>query len=223
MTLSDLRTYVRDLTGIYSTDILPDALLNRWLQEAWTEVNRAEDWPWLAAEASNTLNTPNTTITLTNYSGRMKEVVAVFPSGLIVQVPSSQGLINTVDGDNDPKYYNTASNVGITFTAAFDENVTIKTNYYVNTSALATSGDASPINEELEPLLAYRAAAKTLRANSDDSTRADYYQSEFDKMLELTKLDYAIDNDLGPIQIGGEISRVDGTTAGRVSTRYRGI
>lgn len=223
MTLADLRTYVRDLTGIYSTDILSDALLNRWLQEAWTEVNRAEDWPWVVAEASNALTQGQTTITLSNYSGRMREVTAVYGSGLVVQVPSSQGLIQTVDGDDDPKYYNTANNVGITFTAAFEEDVTIKTNYYVNTSALATSGDASPLNEELEPMLSYRAAAKALFANADDGSRGTYYQAEFERMLELARLDYIVDNDLGPIQIGGEILRVDGRTVGRVNTRYRSV
>jgi hypothetical protein len=223
MTLADLRTYTRDLTGVYSTDILPDALLNRWLQEAWSEVNRAEDWPWLMVEASNTLTYPNTAITLSNYSGRMKEVTATFASGLIIQIPSMQGLLQTVDGDDDVKYFNTASNVGITFTKAFEETCTIKTNYYINTSALATSGDASPMNEELEPMLAYRAAVKVLMANADDSERATFYQKEFDRMLELAKVDYIVDNDLGPIQIGGEILRVDGRTVGRVNTRFRSI
>ena len=45
-TLSDLRTYVRDLTGIYSTDLIADALLNRWINEAYFELARLQKWSW---------------------------------------------------------------------------------------------------------------------------------------------------------------------------------
>ena len=37
-TLSTLRTYTRDLTGIYTTDIISDDLLGRWINEAYFEV-----------------------------------------------------------------------------------------------------------------------------------------------------------------------------------------
>lgn len=45
-TLSDLRSYVRDLTGIYSTDLVSDSLLNRWINEAYFELARLQKWSW---------------------------------------------------------------------------------------------------------------------------------------------------------------------------------
>jgi hypothetical protein len=45
-TLSTLRTYTRDLTGIYTTDIISDDLLGRWINEAYFEVGRMHKWSW---------------------------------------------------------------------------------------------------------------------------------------------------------------------------------
>lgn len=45
-TLSTLRTYTRDLTGIYTTDIISDDLLGRWINEAYFEVGRLQKWSW---------------------------------------------------------------------------------------------------------------------------------------------------------------------------------
>lgn len=47
MNITDLRTYVRDLTGIYATSVVSDALIDRWLGEAYDEVARYRDWDWL--------------------------------------------------------------------------------------------------------------------------------------------------------------------------------
>jgi hypothetical protein len=41
-----LRTYTRDLTGIYTTDIISDDLLGRWINEAYFEVGRMHKWSW---------------------------------------------------------------------------------------------------------------------------------------------------------------------------------
>jgi hypothetical protein len=44
--LSELRTYVRQLTSIYSTDIVTDPLVDRWINEAYFELGRSQAWPW---------------------------------------------------------------------------------------------------------------------------------------------------------------------------------
>jgi hypothetical protein len=45
-TLSTLRTYTRDLTGIYTTDIISDDLLGAWINEAYFEIARMHKWSW---------------------------------------------------------------------------------------------------------------------------------------------------------------------------------
>jgi hypothetical protein len=42
-----LINYVRELTGVFSTDILSDTLLLFWLNEAYAELARSYQWPWL--------------------------------------------------------------------------------------------------------------------------------------------------------------------------------
>jgi hypothetical protein len=47
LNLAALRDYVRDLTGVYATDLVPDTLLTRWLNEAYLELARTQKWSWL--------------------------------------------------------------------------------------------------------------------------------------------------------------------------------
>ena len=47
MNLSAIRAYVRDLTGVYSTDVISDTLLTRWVNESYRELARMHTWPWL--------------------------------------------------------------------------------------------------------------------------------------------------------------------------------
>lgn len=51
MNLSQLKTRVRELTGVYAVDVLSNSLLTAWLNEAYQEIDRARDWdaatsPW---------------------------------------------------------------------------------------------------------------------------------------------------------------------------------
>jgi len=46
LNLSALRLYTRDLTGVYATDLVPDSLLDRWLNEAVAELYRLRNWSW---------------------------------------------------------------------------------------------------------------------------------------------------------------------------------
>lgn len=58
MNLAALRVYVRDLTGVYATDLVSDALLDRWLNESLYELFRMEKWPWAVAELVTNTDTP---------------------------------------------------------------------------------------------------------------------------------------------------------------------
>jgi len=220
MTLAELRTYVRDLTGVYSTDLLPDTLLNRWLQESYSELNRADDWPWLLAKQATVLTIGTTTVALANSAGRIREVVAVKPNHELIQIPSRLGLLQTVQGD-DEIVYDISSTGNLIFSKAFKEEVTINVNYLTAPALLSPTGDATSIPGEYEGIIAYRTAVKVLRQQADDSPRGDFYLQEYASMLEDLRTSLIIDDDLGPIQIGGEILRTDGRTVGRVNLRYR--
>lgn len=220
MTLTELKNYVRDLTGVYSTDLLSDALLERWLAEAYSELNQSDDWPWMVLEASGTLTAGATTITLATSAGRVKELAVTYPNSVIEQVVPRRGLIQTVDGD-DGYFYDLNSSGNIVLSKAFTENVTYKVVYIKTSPTLQSAGKASEIPAEYEGILAYRTASKVLRSQADDTDRSDFYLQEYASMLADLVKQLITEDDLGPIQIGGEILRVDGRTIGRVNLRYR--
>jgi hypothetical protein len=48
-TLADLRRYVRDLTGIYSYDIVTDTYINKTINEIYFELAATQNWSWSAS------------------------------------------------------------------------------------------------------------------------------------------------------------------------------
>lgn len=58
MNLSELRAYVRDLTGVYAVDLVPDSLLDRWINEALFELYRTNKWSWSAVTLATGTDTP---------------------------------------------------------------------------------------------------------------------------------------------------------------------
>ena len=223
MNLAQLVQYVRDLTGVYSTDLLSDDLIKQWLDETYSEVNRAEDWPWLLGDASGTLAPGSTTITLTNGSSRVREFAIQYPNGVLYQVPSRFSSFQTIDGD-DELFYDVSVSGVITLSKALNDPVTYRVSYIKAAPTLSDSlPQASAFPIEFEPLLAYRAAAKTLKFQADTSDRYDSYFMEYATMLEAMTTQLILDDDLGPIQIGGEILRIDGRAVGRVNVRFRSV
>lgn len=223
MTLAELRAYVRDLTGIYSTDLLPDTLLNRWLQEAYTELNRDKDWPWVIDITSGTAAKGGTQIPLPSSSGRVKEVVIKYANGEMYQIPSRRSLVQSEQGDDGFFYDHDHNNAHITLSKPLDDTVTYYVNYMKDVAALATSSKASLIPDEFEAILAYRAAIKVLNSQADDSKRAQAYGMEYAALKDALETEVIVDEDLGPIQIAGSILRIDGRTIGRTNLRFRSL
>lgn len=58
LNLSALRVYTRDLTGVYAADLVPDSLLDRWINEALFELYRTHKWPWEVATLVTGTDTP---------------------------------------------------------------------------------------------------------------------------------------------------------------------
>lgn len=223
MTLSELRDYVRDLTGIYSTDLLPDSLLTRWLNESYYEFLSVEQWPWRVGGAGGTLAIGQTVIPLQQANGRVIEAIIKYGNGNIEQlIPLGDTLIT--DGDEVGTFYYTNYQTGeLILAEPLEEQVEYEVLYMTELpeGGLNTNGKASLIPSTNEHLLAYRAAVKVLNTQADDSGRAAVYAQEYERMIEDLRTELIADHDLGPFQIGGAILRVDGRTDGRLNYRFR--
>ena len=225
MTLAELVTYVRDLTGVYSTDLLSDALIKRWLQESYSDMNRDEDWSWMVSSFSGTMPAGSKYVAIPSSSGRVKEVAIVQPNGNLEGIVSRRSLIQT-QADDDGQFYDheiVGNETRLTFTLSYENDVVVNATYMAAGPILATSGKASLIPEEFEGLLAYKTAIRVLFSQGDDGQRAAFYDKTFYELYEALRTEVVVDEDLGPFQIGGEILRQDGRTVGRNSTRYRSI
>lgn len=222
MNISTLRTYIRDLTGIYSTDLLPNTLLDRWIEEAHTEVNEVEDWYWRHGTDSGTLSLGSTGIPgPVDFSGRVRQIIFIYPTDVIVQLVSSNGLLST--DFEDMKYlYTVDSSNDIVFLEETDDEVDYVMNYITETPSVDFVGtDFSVIPEKYQGVIAYRVAIKVLNSQSDDSSRKELYAVEFTNMLDLMRIAFVQEDDLGEIQIGGSALRVDGRTVGRLNSKFR--
>ena len=56
-TLADLRRNVRDLTGVYSTDIVTDTYINKQINDIYFELASMQNWSWVASVPANGLTT----------------------------------------------------------------------------------------------------------------------------------------------------------------------
>ena len=45
-TLHLLRDYVRELTGVYSVDVISDDTISQWINEAYSDLSRQQEWTW---------------------------------------------------------------------------------------------------------------------------------------------------------------------------------
>jgi hypothetical protein len=160
---------------------------------------------------------------LPNSYYRVREVSLRYPNGLLYQVPAKLDTIPTVDSDDDVSYEISSAGV-VTLSKPLTENVTWYAAYLKSSPSLSDSlPQASAMPAEFEPLLAYRAAQKALAYQADDSPRSNFYFGEYAAMVDNMVRYLTLDNDLGPIQIGGEILRVDTRTVGRVNVRFRSV
>lgn len=50
MNLGQIRDYARNLTGVYSDDLVSDDLLTGWVNEAYDEIATSRVWPWLESK-----------------------------------------------------------------------------------------------------------------------------------------------------------------------------
>jgi hypothetical protein len=223
MNITTLRTYIRDLTGIYSTDLLPNSLLDRWIEEAHIEVQDLEDWSWRHGTVTGNLSTGDTGITTpVDFSGRVRQLVLQYSTNILIQMVPNNGLLSTDSDDNEYTYsVNTTTN-DIDFFQPLTNDCTYTLNYIKEAPSVDFVGtNFSVIPEKYQGCIAYRVAIKVLNSQSDDTNRKELYGVEFSSIMQLMRIALIQEDDLGEIQIGGSALRVDGRTVGRLNSKFR--
>lgn len=209
MNLSDLRSHVRSLTAIASTDIISNADLDIFINEAYFEICREADWPFLRAETTLNVATGVDTYTLpvgvqetriasiaslaTNDSNRRQ----LRPRSRYTTDDSPGPVIN-----GRPLEYSCWTGSIKLFPVPDDaEALTIR--YLTNPTKLTTGTDVPVFDEKFHSLIAYGAAVRVLVREGDDTERRAYYLTQFRSGMEQMKTDYLSERDQSILRLGG--------------------
>jgi hypothetical protein len=204
MTLTELIQYVRDLTGIYSADVVSDGLISRWINEAYGEVARDRDWDWLEQTFVGAVPAPVDgvqSVELEDGSRRVLSAYLVGENGEVKEMVQVPDLNSVEPRSNEVKYDVDFAGV-FTFAPEQVTTKTLKIRYTAVNVELEEGADEPAFDVQFHPMLAYRAAVKVLSFTSDDTKRSEFYYSEFSSMLQGMYTMYELDHDYRTFQLG---------------------
>lgn len=114
MNSQDLIQYVRDLTGVYASDVVSDSLITRWLNESYSEVARDRDWDWLETtyraalpawtDADPVLHFGYHEFTLPNGTRRVLSAYLVGENGFVDELVQTSDIDHVEESDSVAKY-----------------------------------------------------------------------------------------------------------------------
>lgn len=219
MNIIDLTTRVRQLTGVYSSDVVPQELIYGWINEAYAEVSRERDWDWLEITEVQALpawtvapqhSTGAHIVQLENGTRRIISAYLVSSGGEVeemIQVPT----LNDIEPSASGVRYDVNYTGEVRIAPEQDATKSVKIRYSRSNLVMLPyeSGEfgeipvGSPVfANEFHTILAYRAAINVLAFIADDTKRADFYASEYDRMLDGMVNMYELDHDYRSFQLG---------------------
>ncbi len=220
MNLSQLRTHVRSLVAIASTDIISDADLNIFVNEAYLEIMRDADWPFLRNETTLNLVIGQDSYTLPAGVGETSIAsVAILSNDANRRQlkPRSRYSVDDTLGpliNDKPQEYNTwRGNIQFWPTPSMTETVTIR--YFSEPVELVNNTDTPTFEAKFHTIIAYGAAVRVLYREGDDTERRAYYNTLYRNGIEQMKEDYLSERDRSIFRLGGR-QRI----WGRRSTNY---
>jgi phage protein U len=212
MNLNELTTYTRDLTGIYSADVVSDTLIHRWVNESYFELNRQQQWPWtastllaassptfdsqfhqilayqaavrvLAFVSDETGRAQQYTIEADKLSASMVEVLLPgTATGGVSTLAQLRSTVRYLVSDYSPGIPDALLTQWINETYDEVERVA-QWPWSAQKVALVAGTDQPVIPAEFRPVLAYRTAAKVLVSQNDQTNRLQEYQNQSDALI----------------------------------------
>lgn len=210
MNLTTLRDRVRALTGIKLTDLRSDEQIDVVLNECYQEVLQISDWPFLRTSTTVTLTSGTDEFTMPTGFQEIHSVTYSSPQD--VQTRMRQTTLNEMDyvepdEEGDPIYYAKVDENTIRIWPAPAHALTLTVRGKESVSNLSAGSDEPVYAEQFHPLIAYRAAARILGEEGDDSGRSEFYQSEANNFFARMQQFYVKTADTGFIVLGSRRRR----------------
>lgn len=208
MNLGQLRTYVRSLTGIPSTDIISNADVNQFINEAYNEILREADWPFL--RASTTLNITNG---VASYALPANVYEAQIASVSVLSDDTNRRQLrprNRYTTDDSPGPLNVGKPMeystyigNIQFFPTPDASEVVTFRYFTIIPEMSIDADAPIFDSKFHNIIAYGAAIKVLFREGDDTERRKFYTEQFYRGIDQMKTQLLSERDRSIFRIGG--------------------
>jgi hypothetical protein len=208
MNLSALRSQVRSLTGIQSTDIISNADLNIFINEAYLEICRESDWPFLRNQTTLTLSSGNADYALPAGVGEnaIASIVALADDSNRRQLrPRSRYSTDDSPGPmrtGHPLEYSCWRDY-ITFYPTPQVAETLTFRFFLEPVELSSDSDTPIIPAKFQSLVAYGASVRVLIREGDETERRTYYNTQFLNGLNQMKNDLLSERDRSLLRLGG--------------------
>lgn len=208
MNISQLRAQTRNLTGIQSTDLLSNAELDIYLNEAYYEICRSHDWPFLLNKTTINI-TPGTE----TYALPADVVGPNIASVAILSNDNNRRQLHirsriSMDRTSGPlpiskptEYYWEDSTIGFWPLPSQAETVTIR--YFTLPDLLSDANPTPIIPSDYTNAIAYGAAVRILMKEADDTDRGKGYNDYFHELIDGLRSDLLVERDRATFRLGG--------------------
>lgn len=208
MNLTALRSHVRSLTGIQSTDILSDADLTIFINETYQEICRDADWPFNRAETTLTVTAGVAEYNLPAGVGEtmIASIAALSDDTMRRQLrPRNRYATDDSPGPLTTGYPYEYSAWGskIMFFPTPNQTEVFKVRYFSTVADLSNGTDTPVFDAKYHSIIAYGAAVKALIREGDDTERRSYYQGQYLQGVDQMKGDYLAERDRSLFRLGG--------------------
>jgi hypothetical protein len=208
--VSAMTRMVRDLTGIYSNQSLPDSLILVYLNNAYNELSRRHDWDWLEATHEVPLPAPAGgahQLSLPNGTRRIMEAYIVFKNGDVQEMVNVPNLARIEVNDSNIYYdVDYGGNVVIRPVQS-DNEATLKFRYLRANVDLVTGTDVPSFDTSFRLILPYRAAVTVLSQFSPNDPRIESYEAEFMSLYQGMYTMYELVHDNRSFQLNEDGTR----------------
>lgn len=204
-TLTQMVRLVRDLTGIYDKDVVSDAVVKVYLNNAYNEVARLRDWDWL--ENTESVSMPAFingvhTVNLTNGTRRVLEAYVVDPEGFSEAILERPSLLDV--GVNDYRAYYDVTTAGVVTVAPQQDSTFFLKFRYTRANVNMGDSDGPLFADQFDMILVFRAAMSVLSQVQAEDGRIALYGEEYTAMLDGMVNYYELDHNTTSIQLGAD-------------------
>jgi hypothetical protein len=201
---------VRDLTGVYDATLVSDALIVRYLNNAYQELSHRHNWDWLEGTYSVELSDPSVTYANDRYTFTLPDPTPVILDALIVtnngavyemrRVPN----MDVVEPDGAKVYYDVSYDGVVSLGPKQPADFTVKIRYLKSSVTLPTGSSVPEFDPQFAMILPYRAAVSVMQQVSPEDNRASAYVEEYTSLYNSMYAMYELSHDDRGFQLGEE-------------------